>query len=403
MNIKSKKILTRVDLDLPISNKKIINDKKINNIVSDINYLVRQEAKVILASHLGNPNGKVKENLRLDPIAKKLANELGKTITKVDSISDAQKTIPEMNCGDILLLENMKFIPEDKINKDEFVNKIVKLGDLYIDLVNSDISYNFTKVDFEVIKKFLQKEILPKNKLDISNFNSVNAKPKEFESVPYSKRQMIVVGDSFNNYKLKEIENEIKSNILPVKSSDISFLNFPIGHPKNNVVYVGNPADWKEYYPISNFHKFVFEHKFVEIIDLLAGLGATKIEVERVEGYSSEFISEMKGGVSDQNLKIETNYKKDKKTKAIYKAVLPKKDSLIIPEGLTWFPNEPTWQHIAKSRKEYGLEEFSLNLEYNNDFGIDANLHAKFLKYELTFKADFKKHRSTNWKIKGEF
>ncbi len=134
MDFTNKRVLARVDFNVPMKDGKITNDKRIRAALPTIQYLMEQNAKVILASHFGRPKGEVKEELRLDPIAKRLSELLGVKVVKVnDCIGEEPKqAIEEMNYGDVLLLENTRFYKEEKKNEPEFAKSLAELADLYV-------------------------------------------------------------------------------------------------------------------------------------------------------------------------------------------------------------------------------------------------------------------------------
>jgi len=130
-----KKILMRVDFNVPINDElKITDDTRIIAALPSIKYLVANNAKVILMSHLGRPKGKVVEKLRLDPVARRLGELLEQKVKKInDCIGwEVEKEVSKMKNGDILLLENLRFYAEEEGNDREFSKKLSHLGDIYI-------------------------------------------------------------------------------------------------------------------------------------------------------------------------------------------------------------------------------------------------------------------------------
>lgn len=134
LNVNGKKVFCRVDFNVPLENGKIIDNRRIKEALPTINYLSEQGAKLILASHLGRPKGKVVESLRLDPVAKELSNLTGKEILKTDSIygEEVDKAISQLSNGDILLLENVRFNPGEEKNDRQLVEAFVNMADLYV-------------------------------------------------------------------------------------------------------------------------------------------------------------------------------------------------------------------------------------------------------------------------------
>ncbi len=116
----------------------ITDDTRIRAAVPTIEYLLGKGAKVILMSHLGRPDGQVVEGLRLDVVAKRLAELLGKPVKKVDDCigPEVEAAIAAMHPGDVLMLENVRFHPEEEAKDDAirlpFAAQLAKLGDVYV-------------------------------------------------------------------------------------------------------------------------------------------------------------------------------------------------------------------------------------------------------------------------------
>jgi len=204
---------------------------------------------------------------------------------------------------------------------------------------------------------------------------------------------------------IQSLQNE-GINVLPIARSDATKLYLPPGHPRDNIIYVGHPTQWQIYYPIADFHRRIFEQKFTEAIKLLMGLGAIEIEVERIEGYSKDFASTLNIPFLTQapfEAGLKATYHKNKKRQALFRATLTPREEIIIPDNLFWFKHEPAWQQIAEGRKKYGLKEFTLSLNYEDDFGINSGLLLKLSKVGLDIGGKFQDYKSTIWKITGKF
>ena len=130
-----KRVLMRVDFNVPLDDKlDITDDIRIRSALPTIEYVIDKGAKVILMSHLGRPDGKVVDSMRLTPVAKRLEELLGKKITKTDDcIGDAvKKTVALMKPGDVVLLENLRFHAEEEKNDPAFARELASLGDLFV-------------------------------------------------------------------------------------------------------------------------------------------------------------------------------------------------------------------------------------------------------------------------------
>ena len=128
------RVFVRVDFNVPLEDGKITDDTRIRETLPTINYLVERVAKVILASHMGRPNGQVVESLRLTPAAERLSELLGKKVAKAnESIGEAVKSqIADMANGDVLLLENVRFYPGEEKNDAELAKQFAELADLFV-------------------------------------------------------------------------------------------------------------------------------------------------------------------------------------------------------------------------------------------------------------------------------
>jgi len=134
IQVQGKRVFCRVDFNVPMQDGKVTDDTRIKAALPTISYLVEQGAKVILASHLGRPKGTVVEELRLTPVAKRLSEKLGKEVKKADeAYGDTVKAlISEMNEGDVLLLENVRFYPGEEKNDPELAKQFADLADIYV-------------------------------------------------------------------------------------------------------------------------------------------------------------------------------------------------------------------------------------------------------------------------------
>jgi phosphoglycerate kinase len=135
IDLKGKRVLIRVDFNVPLDDKlKITDDIRIRAALPTIKYALDKGAKVILMSHLGRPDGKVVESMRLTPVAKRLEELLGKKITKTDDcIGDAvRNTAAAMKPGDVVLLENLRFHAQEESNDPAFAKELASLGDVFV-------------------------------------------------------------------------------------------------------------------------------------------------------------------------------------------------------------------------------------------------------------------------------
>lgn len=135
IDVRGKRVLVRVDFNVPMDEKgEITDDRRIRAALPTIKYLVDQGARVILVSHLGRPKGKPVAGLRMDPVAKRTSELLGKPVAKADDCIGevAQKAVSRLSDGDVLLLENVRFYKEEEENDLEFAKKLAELADIYV-------------------------------------------------------------------------------------------------------------------------------------------------------------------------------------------------------------------------------------------------------------------------------
>lgn len=133
--LKDKRVLVRVDFNVPLdSDGKISDDKRILESLPSIKAIINNGGKCILMSHLGRPKGEINPKYSLSVIAEYLSNVLNKPVLfSDDCISDDNvNVINEMNNGDLLLLENLRFYKEEEKNDKEFAGKLAVLGDIYV-------------------------------------------------------------------------------------------------------------------------------------------------------------------------------------------------------------------------------------------------------------------------------
>ena len=133
-NLRDKKILLRLDLNVPLDKEKISDTTRIDKILPTLKFLNEQKAKIIILSHVGRPRGKVLKELSLKPICENLQEQLG---LSVKLISQNINEIKNKNFFDkfnekILMLENIRFYAEEEKNDNKFARHLASLGDLYV-------------------------------------------------------------------------------------------------------------------------------------------------------------------------------------------------------------------------------------------------------------------------------
>lgn len=136
LDVRSKRVLVRVDFNVPLDKKTgaITDDTRIRASLPTVNYLLSQNARVILMSHLGRPDGQVVDSLRMDKVARRLGEILEKEVLVAGDCvgSDVETLALGLKDGQVLMLENLRFHPEEEKNDPAFAQKLARLGELYV-------------------------------------------------------------------------------------------------------------------------------------------------------------------------------------------------------------------------------------------------------------------------------
>jgi len=134
LNIEGKRVLLRVDFNVPINDGAVTENSRIEKVLPTIKFLINKKAKIIIIAHLGRPKGKIVPGLTLKPIAKKLSYYLNQDVVFLNEsigslVIQKSKKIPN---GKIMLLENIRFHKEEELNSVSFAKELSKIGDIYV-------------------------------------------------------------------------------------------------------------------------------------------------------------------------------------------------------------------------------------------------------------------------------
>jgi len=258
ISVSGKRVIVRLDLNVPINNSKIDDDTRIKVIEPFVNKLIENKAKVILLSHLGRPKGKAVSELSLKPIFNYLEKKLNGKIyfyqEKIDS--KAVDASNKLKPGEVLLFENIRFFKEEEGDEETFAKNLSRLGDIYI---NEAFSCSHRKqASIHKITRFidsyggplLEKEIqsinlIIKNKKKpvtcIIGGSKVSTKINILSSLSKKADNLVIVGAMANNFlKFKGI-NVGKSLIEEGSENVVKNINTLAAKNKCNIII---PVDW---------------------------------------------------------------------------------------------------------------------------------------------------------------
>jgi len=238
LNVENKRIIVRVDLNIPLKDKKILDPTRIEQVIPFLQDLIKKKAKIILISHLGRPKGIRDSALSLLPIYKFLKKKLNTNMYfYTGEINDElKKKSSYLKESEILLIENIRFFKGESENDENFSKRIGELGDIYINNAFScshrkqSSIHNITKFVKEIYAgPLLEKEIkaidsVVKNKKDpvtcIIGGSKISTKIVIISNLIKSTSNIIIVGAMANNF-LAYKKNEIGKSLKEENSEDV--------------------------------------------------------------------------------------------------------------------------------------------------------------------------------------
>ena len=132
-NLQGKKVILRLDLNVPLNNGEITDTTRIDKVLPTIEFLLKQNSKIIILSHVGRPKGKVIRDLSLKPIQEDIEKKLNEKIKLIKkNIYEIKKDMLDNFNEKILLIENIRFYPDEENNDTNFAKHLASLGDIYV-------------------------------------------------------------------------------------------------------------------------------------------------------------------------------------------------------------------------------------------------------------------------------
>lgn len=200
LELSGKRVLTRVDFNVPLSNGQVTEDTRIRASLPTIKKVIGDGGKLILMSHLGRPKGEVKQEFSLKPVAARLGELLGSDVKMApDCVGESvEKMVAEMKDGEILLLENTRFHSEETANDPEFAKQLASLGDVFVNDAFGAVHRAHASTE-GVAKQLKESAAGYLVKAEVENLNKLLEAPEK----PY----IVILGGAKVSDKLKVIQN----------------------------------------------------------------------------------------------------------------------------------------------------------------------------------------------------
>ena len=235
--LNNKKILLRLDLNVPLDNGKITDTTRIDKIIPTLKFLIQKNSKIIIISHVGRPKGKVVNELTLKPICDEISKKLNQNIRLISKNIKKINFIDLFNNNDekIVMLENIRFYPEEEENNEQFAKYLATLGDIYVndafscshrahssihEITNFLPSYSGLQLDLEVsaLKKITSE--IKKPITCIIGGSKISTKINIIKNLIPKFDNIIIVGGMANNI-LKYMGNNIGKSIYEENTNSI--------------------------------------------------------------------------------------------------------------------------------------------------------------------------------------
>lgn len=177
----------------------------------------------------------------------------------------------------------------------------------------------------------------------------------------------------------------------------------PPGHPRVGHLYAVHPLRERAYLPLERYHPVLFEQKLQEALTLLAALGAVRVRARCARGYSAFKSAGVSVGTGRETLGVDATRTERSVVGVELEEHYPAGRTPTIPRGLLWLGHEPAWTALARRRLESGVERFTLELRYTEDFGVHGGVAAALEGLGVRVGGAFREFEETVWHLEGEF
>jgi hypothetical protein len=194
--------------------------------------------------------------------------------------------------------------------------------------------------------------------------------------------------------------------VLAITDEQAAPFTFSPGRPVHEIVYVADPHAEGRYHPIDSFHRYMFDAKLDEAMHLLQSLGATEITVDYIKGYNHGLGIDFSATPPAQAQAAGTaGARLDSKVRSKAKLwqKFPPRPTAEVPSNLMWFSSEPHWQGLARARLNHGLQQMTMQVEYTDEFGVNADLKMKIDRVGLKGSGKFTDFEETLWNVQATF
>ena len=303
-NIKNKRVILRLDLNVPIKNGKITDSNRIDKVMPTLEFLLKKKAKIIIISHVGRPKGKIVKELSLELVSLYIKSKIKKEVSllKENIFNLNKEDIFKSSKNEVILLENIRFYPEEEANDDKFSKKLASLGEIYVNdafscshrdhasvskITNYIPSYSGIQINAEVNALNKITSEIKKPITCIIGGSKISSKINIIKNLIPKFNSIIIVGAMANNilkYKGLNIGNSVYEKNIDYIIQEI------FTYAKKNKCKIYFPKDVKIGKKL-NDKSFEKDFKDIEDDDMILDVGSkTLVEIKRIIDESSTIL-----------------------------------------------------------------------------------------------------------------